>query len=154
MPVNVTQVGPGELTIGESTSLKSLATTCVGAQVIPNVEKGDPRKVLSGDVIPGARTESATLEVKLLDDFGQQESVSEWLWEHRGQQMPVSYIPKSALSRRIRGTITVEPINLGGDVDTVPEQTVTFDFVGMPTIESVTTGTQTLSAPQTLSDEA
>lgn len=135
----VTQVGPGELTLGATDSLKSFALTCVGCKIIPSVTKADPRTVLSGDVIPGARTESASAEVKLLDDFGQTDSNSEWLWEHRGQQVPFRYTPKNGL-KVIVGTITVEPIDIAGDVGTNPEQTVTFDFVGMPTFEAAAGG--------------
>jgi len=136
MPIpNVTQVGPGELTLGDPAALKSFATTCVGCKIIPAVEKSDPRTVLSGDVIPGARTESATAEVKLLDDFGQTNSNTEWLWTNRGKQMPFRYTPKRG-GKSIVGTVTVEPIDIAGDVGTNPENTVTFEFVGMPTFEA------------------
>lgn len=140
MTVYAHAVGPGTLTIGSDTLMTNFSSQCRGAKVVPSVEKGEAIDVLSGEQAPGDRTETFTLVVNLQSDFGVENSKTEWLWEHRGEVMDVVYIPNSQLGRRITGQITVEPIEIGGDVKTKPNAEVTFDFVGEPVFDTVPGG--------------
>lgn len=137
MTVNVSPVGPGTLTIGATDALTSFSSQIRSARIVPNVDKGDPIDVLSGEQAPGDRTESVQLVISLQSDFGHAESRTEWLWEHRGEQHPFEYVPNNTLSRKITGTLVVEPIEIGGDVKSKPAHEVTFDLVGDPEFGAV-----------------
>lgn len=132
MTVNAPTVGPGLLTIGEAAALTNFSSQIRSAKLVPNVAKGDPIDVLSGETVPGDRTETNTLVISLQSDFGHDDSRTEWLWEHRGETHPFAYVPNNALGRRISGSIVVEPIEIGGDVKSKPNTEVTFDLVGPP----------------------
>lgn len=134
MTVNVLTVGPGKLTIGAPDALTNWAGQVTSAKVVPNVKKGDPIDVLSGEQVPGERNETFTLEATILNDFGYEGSLVEWCWEHRGEQQPFDYQPNSSLGKKVKGVIVVEPIEIGGDVKSKPRSDVKFDTVGAPTI--------------------
>lgn len=138
MPVKAPAVGPGLLTIGAAAALTNFSSQIRGARLVPNVTKGDPIDVLSGEQAPGDRTEAHTLVVNLQSDFGYDQSLTEWLWEHRGTQHPFEYVPNNTLERKITGQLVVEPIEIGGDVKTKPVVEVTFDVIGEPTFAPVT----------------
>ena len=140
MTVHAPTVGPGTLTIGSDTELTNFSSQCRGAKLKPNVDKGEPIDVLSGEQAPGDRTETHQLVVNLQSDFGTAESTVEWLWEHRGEVHDFVYIPNAQLGRRIKGQLTVEPIEIGGDVKTKPNAEVTFDLVGDPVFDAAPTG--------------
>ncbi|GAB2558794.1 hypothetical protein [Leucobacter ruminantium] len=137
MAVNVIEIGPGTLTIGAPSALTDFSDQCVSAELIPSVDKEKPRRVLSGKNVPGARTESVKLQCEFLNDFGAQDSRSEWLWEHRGQEVPFNYVPNSSAGKAITGTLVVEPIAIGGKAGEKPEKQVEFDLVDPPVFEAV-----------------
>lgn len=137
MPVKTPTVGPGSLTIGAAAGLTNFSSQMRAAKLVPNVTKGDPIDVLSGEQAPGDRTEENTLVCTLQSDFGYTGSNVEWLWEHRGEQHPFEYVPNSTLERKISGVITVEPIEIGGDVKSKPSAEVTFDLIGDPEFSDI-----------------
>lgn len=130
---SVMTVGPGVLTIGDTTGIAAFDKTCKAAKIVPSVNKGEPTTVLNGDVLPGKRTETYQLELTLLDDFGKTASNVEWLWEHSGELHPFTYQPNNDTTRTITGELIVDPIAIGGDVGSTPEQSVTLDLTGKPT---------------------
>ncbi|MGK3947429.1 hypothetical protein [Microbacterium sp. K2] len=136
MPVKAPTVGPGSFTIGSEAALTNFSSQIRGAKLVPNVTKGDPIDVLSGEQAPGDRTEENTIVVTLQSDFGHADSNTEWLWAHRGEQHPFEYVPNNTLDRKITGTLVVEAIEIGGDVKTKPSAEVTFDLVGPPVFEA------------------
>lgn len=140
MPVKAPTVGPGRFTIGAAAALTNFSSQVRGAKLVPNVTKGDPIDVLSGEQAPGDRTEENTLVVTLQSDFGHAESLTEWLWDHRGQQHPFEYVPNNTLERKITGSLVVEAVEIGGDVKTKPSAEVTFDLVGPPTFSAYAAG--------------
>lgn len=117
MPVNTVTVGPGILDIGETgapTSLASQVTTC---KLVPSVDREDPIPVLSGETVSGDRTESWTLEGEFLQDFGVGDArISEWTFTNRGKTFPFEYVPNNEGDKGIRGRITVEATDIGGEV--------------------------------------
>ncbi len=135
--VQAPAVGPGTLTIGATAALMNFSNQCTAATLVPSVDKGDPINVLSGAQAPGERTETFALKVTLQGDFGVLNSTTEWLYEHRGEEHPFTYIPNVALARKISGTLVVEPIDIGGEVKTKPANDVEFDLIGEPVFASV-----------------
>ena len=140
MTVHAHAVGPGTLTIGNDAALTNFSSQCRAAKLVPSVDKGEPIDVLSGEQAPGDRTETHALQVTLQQDFGVDDSTTEWLWEHRGEVHDFVYVPNAQLGRRITGQLTVEPVEIGGDVKTKPTSEVTFDLVGDPVFDNAPGG--------------
>lgn len=119
MPVQTVTVGPGLLNIGEAGDLKALASQVTSATLTPSVDREDPIPVLSGETVAGDRTESWTLNGEFLQDFGYGDlRLSEYCFTNRGKSMPFEYVPNNEGDKKIVGTLTVEAINIGGDVKT------------------------------------
>ncbi|QXG07724.1 major tail protein [Curtobacterium phage Penoan] len=134
MTVNTITVGPGTLTIGQDDALTVFSSQVTSCKVTPSVDKGDRVPVLSGESVAGDRTESFTLNGTFLQDFGSEGSTTEWLYEHRGEVHPFSYTPNTANGRTISGSLTVEAIEIGGDVESKPTSDFTFDLEAAPSI--------------------
>mgnify|MGYP001184918157 CR=1 FL=1 len=138
MTVKTLKMGPGDLSIGSDTNLTNFASQVKSVRVVPEVDTGDDEPVLSGEVIPGDRTESWTLSGTLKQDFGAADSTTEWLFEHRGEQHPFTYIPSTSAGRQVTGELVVEAIEIGGDVSTKPDSDFEFRLVGPPQLGAVT----------------
>lgn len=138
MATNAITMGPGTFTIGEESDLTVFSGQVTSIKLVPSVDKGDAIAVLDGGSVSGDRTESFTLEGTLLQDFGTTESTTEFLFENRGTEMPFEYVPASALGKKISGILTVEAIDIGGDVKTKPTSDFTFDILGTPVIGTLT----------------
>lgn len=134
MPVRTMKMGPGTLTIGDVAALTQFESQLSNCRVVPNVDRGDPIHVLSGEEAPGDRTERWTLAGTLVQDFGSTESKQEWLFTHRGEEHPFVFTPSTAAGRQVRGEVTVEAVEIGGDANTKPTADFEFQLVGMPTI--------------------
>lgn len=125
--ITTTEVGPGSLTIGPPDALSTLSEQATSCTLTPSVDKGDPRRVLSGGTAPGDRTETFTLDGSLLQDLQADDSVVLWLWENRGTVKPFTYVPNDAASVTISGDLEVEAVAIGGEAGTKP--TSDFSFV-------------------------
>ena len=130
MPVRQTKLGPGSLTItgpgspGLTHDLSSQVRKCA---LVPSVKQDDPIPILSGEQIPGDRTESWALEGTILDDFGTAGSTVEWCFTNRGQLLDFVFVPATANSKRVTGKVVVEATSIGGDVGKTNE--LDFEFV-------------------------
>lgn len=134
--VTTVKLGPGTLTFGEADSLtrwEGQVTTC---QVVPEVKTDDAVAVLSGDYAPGDRTEAYTLKGSILQDLGIDGSISEWTWEHAGEEMAFSFTPSTAAGKTVNGRCTVEATAIGGDV--AANATADFEYActSKPSIEA------------------
>ena len=119
MAVRQTKLGPGKLTItgagapGLTHDLSSQVRKCA---LVPSVKQDDPLPVLSGEEVPGDRTETFKLEGSILDDFGTAGSTVEWCFTNRGQLLNFEFIPANANSKKVTGKAVVEATSIGGDV--------------------------------------
>ncbi|UVK60161.1 major tail protein [Arthrobacter phage SerialPhiller] len=137
MATEVITVGPGQFTIGSDLALTSFSGQVTSLRLVPSVDVGDAIYVLDGGEVSGDRSESWSVEGTMLQDFGSTDSKTEWLFENRGQDMPFAYAPNSAKGKQITGTLTVEAIEIGGDVKTKPTSDFEFKLVGPPAIETL-----------------
>jgi hypothetical protein len=137
MTVSYFTVAPGLLSIGAAGTLQDFSAQCTSCKLTPSVDNGDPINVLSGEQVPGDRTESFTLDGTFLQDLGT-DSKTEWLFENAGQSMPFVFTPSTTAGRSINGTIVVEAIDIGGDVGGKPTSDFSFIVVGRPTIGAAT----------------
>lgn len=138
MAVNTLTMGPGMLTIGSEANLTQFASQVTECVLKPKVDNDDPIPVLSGEEAPGDRSESWTLEGSLLQDLGATGSVVEWLFAHRGELHPFTFVPRSGTgAKRIIGTLQVEAVDIGGEARTKPSSDFEFVVIGAPTISTV-----------------
>jgi hypothetical protein len=139
MPVETITIGPGRLTIGAEADLTNFSSQITKALIKPDVKKGDSINVLSGETVSGDRSESFTLDGTMLQDLnaGLNESKAIWLFEHRGEDHPFVYVPANAAAVQISGTLTVEAVDLGGEVKTKPTSDFSFELVGAPVIAAM-----------------
>lgn len=132
MAVKTTKIGAGTLTIGALTDLTNFAGQVTSCRLVPSVDQGDSINVLSGESVAGDRTESWTLEGTLLQDYGNTGSTTEWLFDNRGETHVFTFVPNTASGKGWTGSLVVEAIESGGDVDTKPTSDFTFVLVGAP----------------------
>jgi hypothetical protein len=137
MAVNTITMGPGSLTIGAAAALVNFSGQVTACRLVPSVDQGDNIAVLSGESVAGDRTESFTLEGTLLQDFGTTISTTEKLFSMRGQTHVFEFIPATAKGKKITGSLVVEAVEIGGDVNTKPTSDFTFVLVGAPVIAAV-----------------
>lgn len=137
MPAQITVVGPGRLHIGpDATGAPAFSAQVRSAKLVPSVTIGDPIDLLDGSTAPGDRSESFALVGTFQQDFGKVNSVVEWLFEHRGEVHPFEYVPNNVDGRMISGDLTVEAVDLGGDVKTKPTSDFEYAVVGEPIIST------------------
>ncbi|MFJ2144158.1 hypothetical protein ACIOJF_02510 [Glutamicibacter sp. NPDC087831] len=138
MAVNAQTLGAGTLTIGASTDIIQLASQVTEVELAPEVDRGDPIRVLSGESVNGDRTENWTLSVTFLTDLGETTSVWEYLFENRSSVMPFTFTPNNSKGKQINGSLTVEAASLGGEAGATSTSEVEFSLVGEPTISAIT----------------
>lgn len=137
MAIKQTKIGPGTLTIGAELDLTNFESQARAVRLVPSVDTEDPFYVLSGEQAEGDRTESWALSGTFVQDFGQAESSTEWLFEHRGERHPFTFIPSTATGRQVTGELVVEAIEIGGDAMTKPTSDFEFVVIGEPTVGDV-----------------
>jgi hypothetical protein len=138
MTVNTITMGPGTLTIGDVGDLTTFSSQITNCRVTPNVDTGDPINVLSGETVPGDRDETWTLAGSLVQDLGAgidgADSKVEWLHANAGTTFPFTFIPATAAGRKITGNVTVEAVEIGGDVKSKPTSDFEWQISGRPAI--------------------
>lgn len=137
MAVNTLTMGPGKLTIGSDTMLMQFESQVTECVLKPSVDNEDPVPVLSGEEAPGDRSESWTLEGSLLQDLGATTSVVEWLFTHRGELHPFTFVPATAKGKQITGTVQVEAVDIGGEARKKPTSDFEFVVIGAPTLATI-----------------
>ena len=137
MAVNVLTIGPGVLTIGSDSLLSNFESQVTSVSLVPDVDTDDPINVLSGEQVAGDRSEAFTLEGSMLQDFGDTDSRTEWLFTHRGEEHPFSFTPNSAKAKKITGNLVVEAIAIGGDARTKATSDIEFQVIGAPVIATI-----------------
>lgn len=137
MAVNTITVGPGTFTIGASSDLTTFTSQVTSIRLVPSVDQGDAIFVLSGESVAGDRTESYTIEGTLLQDFGSTGSRTEWLYNNAGETHVFTYTPATVSGKSITGSLVVEAVEIGGDVNTKPTSDFTFTCIGKPVIGTI-----------------
>lgn len=139
MAVKKYRLGPGTLNL-DGTAYQAQVRKAV-VQWASSTSSTDEEELLSGDVLPGDSdtTFSASFAATFVQDIDAAGLV-EWSWTNRGVEVPFEFVPSTIKGRKVTGTITVIPIDLGGDVgDGKPKSDVTFPFTpaGLPVLGDV-----------------
>lgn len=139
MPVNTVRVASGKLTIGAIEDMRNLTAQVTSCVLTPSVDTGDPVMNLAGEQVAGDTTRTWTLDATIFQDFGAVDSVVEFCFENAGSEMPFSYTPNSSTGKTIDGTLVVEAVAIGGEAGTKATSEFSFQVLGTPTINPITT---------------
>lgn len=131
MPVKSTVLGPGILEFGETGSLKDFSCQVTSVTVGMEPDRDDPTPTLCGDSLVGEATYNAELEATLVQDL-EESGIVKWSWDHRGETVPVRYVPNRAAGLEVTGRVIIDPISIGGDVKVRNTSDITYSFVGEP----------------------
>ena len=125
-------LGPGTLTFGATGAATEISDYVKAVKIAPSVNTEDSSLVLSGRVIPGDRRYSYVLAFTTSQTV-KKGGLIDWSYQNAGKELPFEFKPhdkKSAAS--VKGTVVVDPIELGGDVGTKPTSDVEYAVVGAP----------------------
>lgn len=135
MPVDSYKLGPGVLTLGSGPLAVHQQLTAFRIVPSESVSTIDARKVLSGEELAAESTTTITYTVT--GTFIQSllaAGVIAWSWTNAGEDEPFTFQPTGASGASFTGTVTVVPLEVGGDVDVRNESSFTWRGVGeLPT---------------------
>lgn len=134
---DVKKLGPGLLSIGEAGTLREFSQQLKACSVKFDSDKDDDTDVLSGDTIAGEKRYTSQLTGTVLQDLLVDGLVG-WTWAQKGNQFPFTFVPDKAGSMQVKGTVTVDPLDLGGDVKKKNESEFEWDCVGTPEMSAYT----------------
>lgn len=131
MAARIQKVGPGELSFGEVGSEIDIACQITSAELKPDVDQEDDQPVLCGDIVPGARTYTWTLNASLFQDW-RAKGINAFSIENKGKQVPFTYEPDSDDGVMISGNVVIDPLSIGGDVESRATADWELSLVGDP----------------------
>ena len=133
MTINAQTMGPGVFTIGAVGTPLDLTAQVRSLRVTPSVEAEDALPTLSGETLGGERTYTWVVSGTLIQDLTE-DGMFDYTWGNAGAQVPFTFTPSTAAGRTVTGTVTVDPLELGGDVKA--KNTVDFEWsvVGQPVL--------------------
>jgi hypothetical protein len=129
-------LGPGSLVLGETGSPRQWGADVKTAKITPSTNKDDDVPMLDGSNMAGEETTTYTLNGTIQQDYDA-DSLIEWCWINRGTQQPFVFVPTTAGMVEASGTVTVRPLEVGGDVKTRPTTDFEFAIEGEPTFTFV-----------------
>jgi len=131
MPVKREPLGPGLLKVGETGTEIDFSCQLSSCTVAWSDDTEDATPVLCGDEAPGETTWSATISGSALTDLSD-DGITEFTWDNKGTQQPVVFVPNAVSGKAVTGTVTVKPLDVGGDVKATMTSDFEWDFVGEP----------------------
>lgn len=138
MPAEVYKTGPGTLVVGEVGSEVDFSAQVLSAVVSWSKEKADDRKVLSGETVAGATTYTASLSVTILQDLALAAGIVAFSWANKGEEHPFTFVPNTVADKEVTGTVVIDPVDIGGEVDTDAESEFEWSIVGDPALADIT----------------
>lgn len=133
LPGTVKKLGPGTLTIGLAGSALDFSGRCTKASITWKVDTTDDTVVLDGTTLPGDRNYTATLEATVYQDDLTAADLIDYTWTNKGDQVPFTFTPYTG-SRSITGTLVVDPLDVGGEVNKKNTADIKWATVGEPTL--------------------
>lgn len=125
-------LGPGSLTIGEIGTDLDMSCQLTNVAVQWSVDAEDAEATLCGGSVGGARNYTANLAGTVFQDV-ELDGVVDFTWKHKGVEAPFKFVPDNEGSAVVTGRVTIDPIDLGGDVRTRPKSEFEWQCVGDPT---------------------
>ncbi|MDO5618022.1 hypothetical protein [Kocuria sp.] len=131
------KLGPGILEIGATGTLQQFAGRTTKVELTPEIDEGDALPYLDGTEEQD-ETEKWTLSGEFVQSFATGD-LSVWCNTNKGKQLPFTFVPSQAGKVQAKGTLTVRPVKIGGDVKTKASTEFEFPLVGNPTISDTYT---------------
>lgn len=133
MPVKAQTMGPGTFSIGSIGTPLDLTSqvTALTVEWSEDVEDGIP--TLSGEILDGEATYTATLTGTLVQDLTD-DGMFDYTWANKGSIVPFTFTPSTAAGRSVTGSVRIAPLNLGGDVKTKNTTEFTWAISGDPVL--------------------
>ena len=126
-------MGPGALTLGVLGD-QAAQVTNMRIEWSESTNTGDNVPTLDGGELTGDSdtTYTAVLAGNVVQDLEAAGLVA-WSWANKGDEVPFTFVPNSAIGREVTGTVRVGTITLGGDVkDKTPRSDISWPCVGDP----------------------
>ena len=123
--------GPGVLKFGTGETENDFSCQVSNVKITPDFDADDSIPVLCGGEVPGEVAYSAELEAEFLQDFDANGCLA-WSWENAGKQVAFEFIPSLAHAAKFTGTVTVHPMEVGGDVRKKNTSSIKWPTVGLP----------------------
>lgn len=144
----IVALGPGSLIFGTGTGASLLDISCqvTAAKITFDSDKEDDLPTLCGDTIAGEKIYTSKLEFSAGQD-NEKDGLIDWTWKNAGKQVPFTFIPKEGEAASVKGTVTVDPVEYGGDVKKRNISDAEWDIVGLPTFTPDTTTDSTTYPP-------
>lgn len=115
MPVTTSKLKSGTLTIDGV----AFATQATNVRIVPPEQPSgdDTSEVLSGDPLPAESSDASwKLAITAVQDFEDVAGFVNFTWVNEGEAVPFTWAPRGATGPSFAGTVTVWPVELGGDV--------------------------------------
>ena len=81
----------------------------------------------------GSTSSTWVAELSGVQDWETADALAEYLFDHEGEEVPISFRPRKGTGSTFTGTVTCVPTSVGGDVSTFPVFAVTLPMSGKPT---------------------
>lgn len=115
MADKIRTLGPGTLTIGETSGAKDFSADVTNVTLTPDTSTDDTINYLDGSSEAGAQTTTWTLEGNIKEDYST-DGLQAWCLTNAGKTMPFTFVPSTAGTLQLTGDVTIAPVAFGGDV--------------------------------------
>lgn len=132
--VTPTKLGPGTLKIGEVGTEIDISCALSAAGIGTDKDQDDPVPVLCGDNVQSPADYTGTLTGTVLLDLADPASIFFFSWAHKGEAVPVTFTPNTAAGAIVTGTVTLDPLEIAGDVKGNAQADFEWAFVDFPTV--------------------
>lgn len=128
MAEKIRTLGPGLLTIGETSSQKDVAIDATNVTLTPSNDSEDADNYLDGHSEGGAVNTTWEMSGNIGEDYSM-DGIQVWALNNGGKTMPFEFVPNKNGGLKLKGTLTVQPIAFGGDVKTNNKVDFTFPVI-------------------------
>ena len=149
MTINESRLKNGTLTLGPTTGAVDVSCQLTNVRITSAYsDDGDTVTVLCGETKPAPRKlDGHKLEGTLIQDFGVDESVIDYLWDHDLEVVAYEYVPNDSGAPTITGTLQIEiPADTyGGDTGARLTSDFVWNLQEKPTFTPAATGNGALA---------
>jgi hypothetical protein len=131
MPIVQSRVKKGVLTFGVAPDTHDFSCQPTNIRLTPTTNTEDPLETLCGDTAAGTGSTTWALAGTSIQDFDDPEGFLMHCFDHNGEVVDFSWQPNET-SGTWTGQITVQALEIGGDVNTRITSDFTFPVNGTP----------------------
>jgi hypothetical protein len=131
--ITESRVKSGVLTLGTAPG-NDFSCQPTNIRVTPTTDDdGDPVETLCGDTIPAGKKESYVLAGTAIQDFDDEAGFLSYCYDNALTTVPFTWEPNITGAPAWAGSVVIEALEEGGDVNTRITSDFEFDCVGRPT---------------------